>query len=171
MARDYDDLDFLEELEKDAGVLGLPGVAALSRRAMLKRISATIGPHAEQALRGSPIEMRAVHKMLRNIPKGGTTGTADLSQVAPGFHQYILKGKKLEGEMLNRLVSPDKRSALVRPATPDSIHGILGQQMKRNPLATLIAGGGLGLAAKRLYEGKGKDSDRDRSGSRAIVLS
>jgi len=162
--RDIDKPDVLDELEKDA-IFG-----AIGRRAMLKRISATLGPHAAEGLRANPAELKNIHRMLKNIPKGGTTGTVDLAQVAPGFHKSILKGKPLEGEMLNRMVSPSQRSALVRPAEPDTIPGMLGKTMRKNPLGTLIAGGGLGLATKKLLEKSKPSSDRGGGGGRAVVV-
>lgn len=169
MARDIDEMDFLE-LEKGASWWrGLPGIASVSRHNMLKRISGTIGPHAAEALKANPTELKSVHRLMRNVPKGGTTGKVDLSVVAPGFHKNLLKGRDLEGEALNRILTASKRSPVVRPAEPEGIAGQLGQAARKNPLATLIAGGGLGLAAKKLFS-KDKGGSSGGSGSRNIVL-
>ena len=167
--RDVDTLDFLDDgLEKDAGIVSsLPGLAYISRRNMLRRISATLGPHASEALKSRPDELRNVHKMLSRIPKGGTLGPVDLSTAAPGFQKYILKSKRLEGELLNRLVTGSRRSPLVAPTQPDTITGIVGKQMRQNPLATLIAGGGLGLAAKKLFA---KKDEKAVGTNRSVVI-
>jgi hypothetical protein len=142
----------MHDLEKNAWIEKLPGMAKLGKAALLQRVAATLGPHASEGLRMAPHELEGLYRMLSNVPKGGTLGAVDLSQVAPGFTRHILKGKQLSGEMLNRLLAPSRRSILPPAAPPDTIAGQVLQSMRKNPLMTLLAGGGLGLATHKLLK-------------------
>lgn len=147
----------------------LPGLKGASEANMVRRIAAVYGPHAAEGLKGpiGDVERVSMHKLLQSIPKGGTTAAADLSQVAPEFTRTILKGGKIKGEELNRILPHSRRSPTVRADVPDSMAGMLAQTAKRHPLGTLAAGGGIGVLASKLLK---KDEPKSGGSGRAIMI-
>ncbi len=147
----------------------LPGLRSASEANMVRRISSVFGPHAAQGLQGpiGDIERASLHKLLQTIPKGGTTAGADLSQVAPEFARQVLKGRKLRGEELNRILPHSRRTPTVSADAPDTVAGMLAQTAKRHPLGTLAAGGGIGALASKLLK---KDEPKSGGSGRAIMI-
>ena len=161
-----------EEMEKNAIVRAVlshtPGIRKLYQKAMLNRIAATFGPHAAEGLKSNPAELAGVFRLLKRIPKGGTTGVVDLSQVAPGFSKDILKGKALSGDILNKLLIPAQRNPVLQKAVPDSIAGMVGESARKNPFTAMGLTGGLGYAASRLAK-QAPPQRNDGSGRSVIV--
>lgn len=161
-----------DELEKQAiarAVLSrVPGIQKLYQKAMLNRISSTFGPHAAEGLRSAPAEMEGVFRMLRGIPKGGTSGVVDLSQVAPGFSKDVLRGKSLSGDILNKLLPHAYRNPVLAKQAPDTLVGMVGEKARKSPFASMLAAGGIGAAAARLA--KRAPPEKERSGNRSVVV-
>lgn len=154
----------MEELEKVAFISAI-------ERAMLRRaIGREFGPTASRYLRANPAELEGIRSLIKEVPKGGTRAVLDFSTAAPGFSRTVLGGRRVGGEVMNRILPASKRMfhdtrppsvqsrvlEFLRGAPPPSgIQGVPGQHT--GGMALPIAGGAA-LTALLLRSGRREEN-------------